>query len=91
MSRLEQRLFKIGDEIARLDDEIHRTAEELAMLRHIDDDAQRDAAVSGAPLDRDDARVTAADVARFERALASLGARRERLAAKRARLLRRLQ
>jgi hypothetical protein len=90
MSRHTERLFRITDEIARLDEEIRLTSEELSMLRHIDDDAQRDAAVSDAPLDRDDARMTSGDVARFERALETLRSRREKLDAKRRRLLGRL-
>lgn len=89
MSRLERRLFKIADEIARIDEEIRLTAEELAVLRHLDDDAQRDAAVGG-PLERDDARVTSGDVARFEEALDRLRGQRDRLDEKRARLLDRL-
>jgi hypothetical protein len=91
MSRRTERLFRITDEIARLDEEIRLTAEELAMLRHIDDDAQRDAAVSDSPLDRDDARVTAGDVARFERAVQSLSAKRAKLDTKRRKLLEHLE
>ena len=89
MSRRTDRLFRITDEIERLDEEIRLTAEELAMLRHIDDDARRDAAVGG-PLERDDARITSGDVARFEKALADLEAKRARLEDKRRKLLERL-
>jgi len=89
MSRRTDRLFRITDEIERLDEEIRLTAEELAMLRHIDDDARRDAAVGG-PLERDDARITSGDVARFEKTLADLEAKRARLDAKRRTLLERL-
>ena len=90
MPRRTDRLFRITDEIARIDDEIRLTEGELSMLRHIDDDAQRDAAASGSPIDRDDARMTAGDVARFERALEALRERRDKLDAKRRRLLERL-
>jgi hypothetical protein len=89
MSRITQRLFRINDELERLRDEERLTVEELNMLEHIDDDAQRDAAVGG-PLERDEARVTAGDVARFRKNLADLEQRRVRLEAKRDRLLRRL-
>lgn len=60
---------------------------ELEMLRHIDDDARRDAAVTDNPLDRDDARETARDVARFEKVLADIADERDELEAKRDRLL----
>lgn len=89
MSRIHDRLFRLNEEIDRLRAEERLTAGELGMLEHIDDDAQRDAAVGG-PLERDDARMTAADVERFRRTLASMDARLSRLVAKRERLLRRL-
>ncbi len=90
MGRRATRIFRLGDEIAALVEAERQLAEELVMLRHIDDDARRDAAVSESPLDRADARETAADVARAERNLADLRRRRERLEAKRDRLIRRL-
>jgi hypothetical protein len=89
MPRIHDRLFRITDEIDRLRDEERLTAAELEMLEHIDDDARRDAAVGG-PLERDDARMTSADVDRFRRALRQLAARRRKLEQKRDRLLRRL-
>lgn len=89
MRRIERKLLKINDEIAALAREEQLVAEELVMLRHLDDDAQRDAAVGG-PLERDDARGTSGDVVRFERHLATLGAKREGLEGKRQRLLARL-
>ena len=87
--RLQVRLFRLNDEILRLQEEERLTVEELYVLEHLDDDARRDAAVGG-PLERDDARGTAADVARFRRAVTSLREERERLEVKRDRLLRRL-
>ncbi len=90
MGRRETRIFRLGDEIAALVDAERQLAEELEMLRHIDDDARRDALVSESPLDRADARETAADVARAERNLTDLRRRRERLEAKRDRLIGRL-
>ena len=89
MGHLEQRLFRINDAIARLGEQARLTAEELNMLEHIDDDAQRDASVGG-PLERDDARITGQDVDRFRRALDAIVAKRTRLESKRDRLLKRL-
>ena len=86
MGRREERIFRLQERIARLDEEMRLTAGELDMLRHIDDDAQRDAA-GGSPLDRDDARITSGDVARFEKALADLAVQRDKLDAKRLRLI----
>ena len=90
MRRLEKRIFRLVDEIARLGDEIRLAEEELAVLRHLDDDARRDAAVTGNPVDRDDARVTAQDVARFERHVMELRRRRAELDERRRRLVGRL-
>jgi hypothetical protein len=90
MSRLHQRLFRLNERIAGLAAEERQAAAELEVHRHLDDDAQRDAAVSGSPIDREDARDTAADVERFGRLVADLHRRRERLEAKRDRLLARL-
>ncbi|MCB2222900.1 MAG: hypothetical protein KQH83_01895 [Actinobacteria bacterium] len=89
MTRLHDRLFRLTDDIDRLREEERRTAAELDVLLHLDDDARRDAAVGG-PIEREDARMTAADVARFRRALRLLAAKRERLEWKRERLLQRL-
>jgi hypothetical protein len=88
-SRLEKRLFRLNDEILRLQEEERLTAAELNMLEHLDDDARRDAA-GGGPLERGDARESAADVARFRRTLGALQTEREALEAKRDRLLARL-
>ena len=89
MSRLHDRLFRITDEIDRLREQERLAGAELDVLLHLDDDARRDAAVGG-PLERDDARVTAADVARFRKHLAALNAKRRHLEHKRERLLKRL-
>ena len=90
MSLLHRRLFRLNENLARLAEEERLAAAELEVHRHLDDDARRDAAVSGSPVDREDARDTAADVARFRRLLADLGEKRRRLEAKRDRLLARL-
>jgi uncharacterized protein YhaN len=90
MGRVERKLLRINDELAALERDRYLVAEELEYHRHINDDAQRDAAVSDHPLDRADARQTAADVARFEARLAELDDRRQRLIAKRGALLAKL-
>ncbi len=90
MKRIERKLFQIGDEIKALEEAERLAREELIYHQHLNDDAQRDAAVSGSPLDRADARETASDVGRFERHLDNLRAQREQLEAKRRRLLSKL-
>lgn len=87
MGKVERRLFRIADEVARLVTERDQAREELEFHRHIDDDAQRDAAVSGSNMDRLEASSTAADVRRFERRLRSIETRLGRLEDKRSRLL----
>ena len=90
VSLLARRLFRLNDRLARLAEDERLAAAELEVHRHLDDDARRDAAVSGSPVDREDARDTAADVARFGRLLAGFQEKRKRLEAKRDRLLARL-
>jgi len=90
MSLLERRLFHLNEVLARAAEEERLAAAELEVHRHLDDDARRDAAVSGSPIDREDARDTAADVARFQSLVDGLQQRRLRLEAKRQRLLARL-
>ncbi len=90
MGRLEKRIFRLNDELDQLSEQRRLVAEELRFHEHLNDDAQRDAVVSGAPLDRADARATAADVARFERSLDQLDAKIDRLTTKRDALVARL-
>jgi len=90
MALLHRRLFRLNERLEHLAEDERLAAAELEVHRHLDDDARRDAAVSGNPIDREDARDTAADVARFGRLLADLGEKRRRLEAKRERLLARL-
>ncbi len=87
---IEAKLFKINDAIEALQREEALVAEELRYHRHIDDDAQRDAVVSDDWQDRSFARDTTADVQRFEKAVADVRSRRERLERKRDKLLSRL-
>ena len=89
MGRIERKIFRINDEIARLREAIRLTEEELRILEHLDDDAQRDASVGG-PIEREDARITGSDVARFESVVAALHIRIGRLQEKRAELLAKL-
>ncbi len=88
--RTAERIFKINDEIVRLREEARLTEEELRIHEHLHDDAARDAAVSDHPFDREDARETASDVARFERNLADIDRRINRLEAKRDKLAEKL-
>jgi hypothetical protein len=87
---IETKLFRINDAIEELRREEHLVAEELRYHQHIDDDARRDAAISDDWQDRSFARNSSADVARFEKALADVRSRREKLEQKRAKLLKRL-
>jgi hypothetical protein len=89
MRRIEKQLFAVTDEIDRLRETVRQTEEEWYVLQHLDDDAQRDAAVGG-PIDRDDARTTSRDVARFQKLIAQLRLRLIDLEAKRVDLLNRL-
>ena len=91
MGRLENRLFRIGDELARLDAERELVEAELSYHRLIADDVARDAAVSGDRADRLEAGAAAADVTRFTRRLTQLAARRARLEERRRALLARIQ
>lgn len=90
MSRVERQLLAISDELARLEEEERRVQDELSYHRSLADDAARDAAVFEDPIERENARMTTADVRRFERRLTKLADRRERLEAKRMRLLEKL-
>ncbi|MCP3974670.1 MAG: hypothetical protein GY720_09275 [bacterium] len=90
MNRTEQKLFRLGDEITALDEAIRLAREELIYHDHLNDDTQRDAAVSNSPIDRADARETQGDVARMQRHIADLEGGRDRLETKRARLLAKL-
>jgi hypothetical protein len=88
--RTVRKIFKLGDQIARLREEVRLTTEELHMHQHLHDDAARDAAVSGHPFDREDERETGADVERFRRTIAGLEARIAKLEERRDRLSQKL-
>ena len=90
MKRIERKLFRLNDEIEALDRAEVLALEELNYHVHLNDDAQRDAAVSEHPIDKADARETAGDVLRFERHLEQLRSKRSKLQDKRSRLVERL-
>lgn len=89
MRRIHRRLFRINDRLQELAEEEEALLEELDMHRSINDDAERDAA-HGNYIDREEAGLTAADVARFERSLRSVRERRSKLDSTRLRLLEKL-
>lgn len=80
--RIYRRLFRLNDRITELDRVIAQVSAELAVHRVIADDARRDAAV-GNHIDGEEADLTAADVKRFETALAALEDRRHQLTVQR--------
>ena len=90
MKRIERKLFRLGDELAAIESALHLAHEELVYHEHLNDDTQRDAAVSGSPIDRADARETASDVARFERHIEQLRSKQRKLESQRAKLVEKL-
>ena len=77
------KIHSINAIIESIDDDIDRARAELGMLEHIDDDAQRDANVTDHAEDRQDARMTASDVARMTRHIEKLLTKRARTVRKR--------
>ncbi len=77
-------------QIAALDEEIALGEAEVGVLRHIDDDARRDALVSDNAEDRQIARMTRKDVDRAERYVAKLRRDRSALVRKREKAIDRL-
>lgn len=90
MRRIERRILRISDELEQLREQVRLTDEELRIHQHLDDDARRDASVGG-PIEREDARITSSDVARFERLLVDLRSQESRLEEQRRRLLKKIQ
>lgn len=82
VKRIHRRIFRLNDKIASLEQEVGQVSAELEYHRSINEDAQRDAAV-GNYIDREEAGLTSADVRRFEKTLAELNAKREKLSSKR--------
>jgi chromosome segregation ATPase len=86
VNRTTRKLFALSDKLTLLRAERAQVEAELNMHEHINDDAQRDAAMGNAA-DRAEAYETAADVSRFRRHLARLEAKETKLEARRRRLL----
>jgi predicted RNase H-like nuclease (RuvC/YqgF family) len=86
VKRVHRRVFRLNDKIAALEKEADQTSAELEYHRSINEDAQRDAAV-GNYIDREEAGLTSADVRRFEKTIADLDRKREKLETKRDNLL----
>jgi hypothetical protein len=87
--RLERRLFRLNDEIARLRRELELAEGELNMHRHLADDAERDAIVYEG-VERAESRAANKDVAALERALDRSRRDLDLAEARRAELLRKL-
>ena len=84
---IDDRAFRLSDEIAALRRDEDLAREELIMLWHLDDDAQRDLATYDLPMDRADARETSGDVDRMARHVEELMRVRAKLERKRDRLV----
>lgn len=89
--RLEEKLFRLNEEIDALRLQEGLALEELTVHRHLHDDAVRDASVSEHPIDRADARETATDVSRSERSVRGIQRQVAKLKIKRARMMGRLR
>jgi hypothetical protein len=85
-----ERIVGLNAQIAVLDDQIDQVHAERSMLQHIDDDAQRDAAVSGSYGDRADAKRTGADVIRMDTQVARMERTRSKLVVRRDKLITKL-
>ena len=86
VKRVHRKVFRLNDRIESLERERQQTISELEYHRSINEDAQRDAAY-GNYIDREEAGATAADVRRFEKTIADLTSKIEKLTFKRDRLL----
>ena len=90
MKRLEKKLFVLSDRIESLARERAAVEAELSELQEIAVESESDAIYYDEAIDRVDARLTAVDVARFERVLADLDSERAQLEQRRVTLLDRL-
>jgi len=84
------RIRSLNERIDALHDDLIQLSREVEMLRHIDDDAQRDAAVSDSYEDQSAAKMTRSDVERMAKHVRSMEQTRSRLVTKRDRLIRKL-
>ncbi len=85
-----ERIHGLNTQIVTLGTQIDQAEVELSMLQHIDDDAQRDAAVSENYDDRAAAKMTGADVVRMRKQIQNMERTRRKLVGKRDRLIRKL-
>lgn len=86
MRRIERKIMKMNDQLAALREELRLLTEELNYHQHLDDDAQRDAALGDAE-DRALAYETNNDRLRFERLVRETQARIDKTEIRRARFL----
>jgi len=84
------KIRSLSSHIESLDGDLIQAREEIEILRHIDDDAQRDAAVSENYDDRAAAKVTHSDVVRMDKHIRDLERTHAKLVTKRDRLIRKL-
>lgn len=84
------RIRSLNVQIAELDSHIAQSIVERSMLEHIDDDAQRDAAVSQMYDDRAAAKMTRSDVERMSSHIDDTERTRARLVTKRDKLVSKL-
>ena len=89
MSRIERKIMRMNDELVNLAEQRRLLAEELVYHQHLDDDAQRDAALGDAE-DRALAYETNRDRLRFERLVREADESIERVEERRQRLLTKL-
>jgi hypothetical protein len=90
MANTLDRIKGITAQIAVLDAQIGQSLEEMSMLQHIDDDAQRDASVTDNYEDRAEAKMTRSDVARMSKQITNLEKDRTRLVTTRDKLIAKL-
>jgi len=90
MANALDRIRGINAQISALELQIGQVEVEAEILRHIDDDARRDAAVSENYDDRAAAKMTHSDVARMDKHVSDLERAHAKLAAKRDKLIRKL-
>lgn len=86
--RIEKRLLKVLDELDGLAEQRRLVSAELEAHSHINDDAQRDAALG---IDRLEATATRNEVLRFMRLLDDIESRQKRLNEVKAKLIAHLQ
>jgi len=84
------KIRSLSGHIDSMSADLIQARQEIEILRHIDDDAQRDAAVSENYDDRAAAKMTQSDIARMDKHIRDLERARAKLVAKRDKLIRKL-